>query len=137
MDQPIAVTRDLELDMSPDELWSLVGDGDRWPEWMVDQATVEVAPGRGGTVHDRGVDRDVFVREVAEGERVAFDWWERARPDVISTVELVVAPTATGAGLRIIETFPAAPAVVTARADAAWSVRSVGLWLRGRVRVLA
>lgn len=137
MEQPTVVTRIVELEMSPDDLWSLIGDGHRWAEWMVDDSEVDVTPERVGSVTDGGVDRGVRVREVVKGERVRFDWWTAAEPDVISTVDLVVAPSDEGAVLRIVERFPPQRQVAAAQASRAWDVRAVCVWACVRARVTA
>ena len=42
----LEVTRSVPSDLPVDELWALVGDGDRWGEWMVDGADIAVRAGR-------------------------------------------------------------------------------------------
>lgn len=138
MKQPTVVTRTVELEMSPADLWSLIGDGDRWAEWMVDESDVDVSPDGEGSVTDDGVDRGVRVHDVVPGEHVRFDWWSVVEPDAISTVELAVVPADGGAVLRIVETFPALRQVAAARASVAWDVRSVCVWAASaRARVTA
>ena len=133
MEQPTVVTRTVELEMSPEDLWSLVGDGEQWSDWMVDESAVEVVPEGEGRVHDDGIDRGVRITEVVEGERVQFDWWPTDRPDSVSTVELVVMPRESGAVLHIAETFPPPRHVDTvmssaATASDAWDVRATCIW---------
>lgn len=132
MEQPTVVTRTVELEMSPAELWPLVGDGERWADWLVDASDVDITPDGEGAVRDAGVDRGVRIAEVIEGERVRFDWWPTDRPDSASTVELVVAPRRGGAVLHIVETFPpqrhVAAVMVSASASTAWDVRATCLW---------
>ena len=133
MEQPTVVTRTVELDMSPEDLWPLVGDGAHWSDWMVDESVVDVAPDGEGQVREDGVDRGVRISEVVEGERVRFDWWPTDRPDSVSTVELVVMPRESGVVLHIAETFPPQRHVVTvmaspATASASWDLRATCLW---------
>jgi len=137
MEQPTVVSRTIELEISPNELWSLIGDGDRWAEWMVDESDVEVAPGGGGSVTDDGVNRGVRVVEVTEGEQVRFEWWPVGEPDTTSTVELVVAPNDTGAVLRVVETFPVRHDFAATKASVAWNVRAVCVWAFAHARVTA
>ena len=67
-DDPIVITRDLELDVPSDELWQLVADGERWAEWLTDAADVVVEPARQGTVVDEdGVERRVSIHSVVPG----------------------------------------------------------------------
>ena len=90
---------------------------------MVDDADVTVEPGAGGTVVDDGVERTVRIDrrdEGGDGARVAFTWWPDDRPDLVSAVELVVLPAASGSRLVVTETFASARA---ATAALAWDVR--------------
>ena len=129
MEQPTVVTRDIVLDLPADAAWELIGDADGWADWMVDGADVTVAPGAEGTVREDAGERQVRVCEVIEGERVSFEWWPTGHEDVASVVELAVIPTPVGAGLRIIETFPA-PRQLAATASIAWEVRATCAWAR-------
>ncbi|MEZ5219307.1 MAG: SRPBCC family protein [Ilumatobacteraceae bacterium] len=102
-----ALERRLDLDLSPDELWELVGDGDRWPDWLVHESEVEVAPGSGGqVVDDEGIERTVELDEVVPGEAVRFRWWPSDSPAEESSVELVVAPWGDGSRLTVRESRP-------------------------------
>ena len=131
MEQSTVVTRDIVLGLPADEAWELIGDAAGWSEWMVDGADITVEPGAEGTVRDDGVERRVRVREVVHGERVSFEWWRPGDEDGASVVELAVWPTPVGAGVRIVETFPAARHV--AQASLAWEVRAACAWARCQV----
>jgi uncharacterized protein YndB with AHSA1/START domain len=132
-DEPIVITRDLELDVSSDELWQLVADGDRWAEWLTDTSDVVVEPTRGGSVVDEdGVERQVIIHSVVPGQRVRFAWWPSDRPGESSMVELTVAPVVPQPGtpasdrsrLSVIETYATAPGPAAAIAAAtAWDLR--------------
>jgi uncharacterized protein YndB with AHSA1/START domain len=133
MTEPIVLTREVELDLPADDLWRLISDGDRWSEWLTDQADVVVEPQRSGTVVDDGVERRVTIHSVVPGERVRFAWWPSDRPDESSVVELVVGPSGTGgrSRLSVIETY-AASTPTTASASAkgdAWDTRLMMLAL--------
>ncbi len=69
------ITRTVETDLTPDELWSLVGDGEGWAAWLVDDADIDVEPGATGTVVDDDEARDVRIDRVDPHERVTFTWW--------------------------------------------------------------
>ncbi len=97
-----SVTRELDLDISTEELWSLIGDGERWPEWLTDGGGVEVQPGADGVVRDGERLRNVHVRTVEHNDRVTFDWWT---DDERSTVELEIVHVGGRTGLRVTETF--------------------------------
>jgi uncharacterized protein YndB with AHSA1/START domain len=132
-DDPLVITRDLELDVPPDELWPLVADGDRWADWLAERSDVVVEPARQGiVVDDDGVERQVAIEAVVDGERVRFAWWPTDRPDEGSTVELVVAPLPSSGGdrsrLSVIEIYAqaSAPAAPVSR----WDVRLMLFVLR-------
>ena len=56
MDEPLIVSRDIDLDLPADELWSLIADGEGWETWLVDEAEVAVETGATGVVRDAGRD---------------------------------------------------------------------------------
>jgi uncharacterized protein YndB with AHSA1/START domain len=118
MSEGTRITRTVETDLDVDELWSLVGDGDGWTRWMVDEADVEVAPGAAGRIVDDGVERSVRIDELAD-HRVAFTWWPDTRPERVSAVELVVLPAVGGSQLRVTEISLSASTVPAA----VWDVR--------------
>ena len=104
MNDDVTVTRELDLDINADELWHLVGDGDRWADWLVEDSEVEVVDGgRGTVVDDDGTTRVVRVERVDPGRGVRFTWWPADGPDLCSTVELIVLPRHEGSRLRITE----------------------------------
>jgi uncharacterized protein YndB with AHSA1/START domain len=123
----IEVTRSIELDLQPGELWELIGDGERWADWMVDDVAVDVSPGSMGVVTEGGERRAVRIDEVDEGERVAFEWWPAGRLDESSTVELRIVPARRGTVLEVVETFPAAARLSALAAASAWNARVLGL----------
>ncbi len=125
MDAPVTVTREVELDVSVDELWSLIGDGSRWHEWLVDDGSVDVRPGAAGVIREGDDTRYIRVRTVDHGERVTFDWWT---DDERSTVELEIVRSGDRSGLRVTETFASASAN-SSRAAVTWDVRLLVLCL--------
>lgn len=120
------VQRDIEVPMTTDEVWPLVADAAGWTEWLVEEADVTVEPGAGGTVIDDGERRDVRIDEVITGERVAWTWWPTSRPDLPSTVELVVVGRPLDTIVRITEIRATATGRWTARARRLASARVVG-----------
>jgi uncharacterized protein YndB with AHSA1/START domain len=141
MDRPTVVTRTVNLDIDPSELWWLLTDPDGWAGWLVDASNVAVEPGGTGTVTDGGTERDVRVAEVVEGERLTFDWWPAGDQGDASTVELHVEPNDAGVALRIVETFPSPRRVeaiqAVAEASVAWGIRATCLWACSRALVAA
>jgi uncharacterized protein YndB with AHSA1/START domain len=137
------VTRSVDLEASPDDVWRAVADPDERARWLDDPDAVS---------------RRVRVDEAAPGERLVWTWWRPGEEGDASTVSVVLSPLDTG-GTRVVvtESLPAfapvqvqaqaqaeAHAQMQARADiratavAAWAARLVGLELvfaGGRVPV--
>ena len=123
------VTRDIELELTQEQLWELIAAGDGWRAWMVDEADVEVAPGGTGEVAEAGARRHVEVTAVRRGESVHFVWWPAGDEELASSVSLTVDTDATGAAvLRVVEVFPPAATVDPVSASIAWDVRAASMW---------
>lgn len=141
--QPLLVERDIFLDRPADEVWRLVASAAGWRKWLVDEAAVEVAAGRGGTVVDAGVVRRVEVGEVEPGRALSFRWWEPDDPGAASLVSIQVDDLPRGGSrVRIAERVVAPTASAFSAAGAAvrlsaWEVRAclLALALRSPVRV--
>jgi uncharacterized protein YndB with AHSA1/START domain len=127
-DEHAQVTRSMESDLAPEELWELVAG--EWASWMVDEADVAVEPGATGTVVDDGIERVVRIDRVEPSERVAFTWWPASDPANASSVDLVVLPRRHGSALHVTERFPVQASAGRAMA---WDVRVVLLAVAGRV----
>jgi hypothetical protein len=128
MDEPLIVSRDIDVDLSADVLWSVIADRDGWARWLVDDAQVAVETGATGVVRDDGEERIVRIDEVVDGDRVRFEWWPAERPADASAVELVVLPTPAGAVLHVTETFPPQHGVRARAATYRWEVRALAAW---------
>lgn len=124
MDASTTVTRRVDTDLEPEELWTLIADGDRWTDWMVDGADVDVREDADGRVTDTGTDRDVRIREVSDGDHVAFEWWPSGSPDHASRVDLRVLPTPGGASLLVVETLPAVLTLEASASERWWTARA-------------
>jgi uncharacterized protein YndB with AHSA1/START domain len=100
------VTRSVDLDAAPAEVWDALTDEALLAEWLADEVELEAAPG--GEIVCRyadGEERRGEVELVEEAERLAWSWWrEDSGP---SRVELVLDAVADGTRLTVIET-PAA-----------------------------
>ena len=138
MSDRVDISRSIELDLEPRDVWQLIGDGERWADWMVDAADVDVVPGGAGQVRDAEERRDVRIETVTEGERIAFEWWPVDRPDQASAVDLRIVPSTHGTVLEVVETFPATRAVTAMSAAAArWRVRAISLHAPRRLLLAA
>ena len=96
MSDDTTVHRTVDTDLDAADLWALVGDGDGWAAWMVDEADVDVRPGeaaRSSTTASRARCASIG----SDGaRRVGFTWWPDDRPELVSAVELIVAAIAGG-----------------------------------------
>lgn len=134
----VVITRETGLAISADELWALVGQGEHWSEWLVDEADIHVSEGANGTVTIDGEHRLVTVRRVREGEHLQFEWWGDDAPR--TTVDLEVMPAGRGSVLRVSERLSAPPsasmsattanAAPQARRARAWDLRLLVLCLQ-------
>jgi uncharacterized protein YndB with AHSA1/START domain len=97
------VRRDIDVPLDAADVWPLVGAGQGWTEWLVDEADLDVEPGAEGTIVDDGERRHVHVDDVVPGERVAWTWWPAGRPADASRVELVVLPAGGRTIVRVTE----------------------------------
>jgi hypothetical protein len=123
MDEPVVITRRIELDVDAADAWRLIAEAPGWAGWMVDRADVDVAPGAIGTVEEGDTRRDVHVGEVSPADqRVTFDWWPSDDPQRASTVELRVVTDAGRVVLHVVETFPRR-STLTASAAVRWDLR--------------
>jgi uncharacterized protein YndB with AHSA1/START domain len=125
MDDTVEVNRSIELDLEPGEVWDLIGNGERWSRWMVDEADVEVVPGALGHVVDGEESRRVHIDRVEDGERVSFTWWPQDRADAASSVDLHVVPTTGGTVLEVVERFPARSTASASALASRWQLRSL------------
>jgi uncharacterized protein YndB with AHSA1/START domain len=127
VDAPLAVVeREIELDLTPEELWAAVCDPS---SWLADEGSLEIAPGAEGRLVDDGIARRTVVEEVEVGRRVVLRWWdERGDRSDESRVELAVVPRQGSTVLTVRETR-LAPTISAAAATTAvrWEVRLVCL----------
>ena len=68
------VTRQVELDISPEALWNTITDGDTLAAWLGDAVDVDLRPGGTGVVIDEHVTRHLTVDTVEPGRGWSFDW---------------------------------------------------------------
>ncbi len=128
------VTREVELDMTADEAWALVGTAEGWRQWLVDSGDMPVETGAEGELVDDGVARLVRVHSVEPGRAIVLHWHERDRLDELSSVTIEVVGLPDGRQrLRITEQWPTAVcADCPLRAGARWDLRACLLCLAAR-----
>ena len=98
------VTRCVDLDAAPAEVWDALTEQALLAEWLADEVEFEAEPG--GEIVCRyadGEERRGEVELVEEAERLAWSWW-REDGEGPSRVELVLDAVADGTRLTVIET---------------------------------
>jgi uncharacterized protein YndB with AHSA1/START domain len=120
MSDAATVVHEELLDAPPEEVWPAVSEEDGLASWLGDEVALDVRPAGTGHVVDGGVRREVLVTDVEPGRRVAWQWW--GDDDVLSAVEIVLAPAPHGTYLRIVETTLTARGPQASLA-AGWRVR--------------
>jgi hypothetical protein len=99
------VTRSVELDAAPAEVWDALTEDALLAEWLADEVEIEAEPG--GEIVCRyadGEERRGEVELVEEAERLAWSW--RRDGGAPSRVELVLDAVAERTRLTVIETTP-------------------------------
>src|SRR5262245_15091201 len=123
----LAVRRTLELDCTADELWRLVSTPDELAAWLGRDVELDVRVGGSGRLTDDDGDiRRVAIREVVDGERLAFSWWPEDDERAVSEVVFAVEGTGHGSRLHITET---AAGAAQASVATSWDIRIISLWL--------
>jgi uncharacterized protein YndB with AHSA1/START domain len=123
------VTRSVDLDAAPAQVWDALTEAALLAEWLADE--VEIDPEPGGEIVCRyadGEERRGEVELVEEAERLAWSWW-REGDDGPSRVELVLDAVAAGTRLTVIETAPleaSGPLLIAASGNAAASLATWG-----------
>ena len=108
------VTRSVDLDAAPEEVWDAIVDDDARASWLGGETQLDPVPGGDGyaTTED-GERRRLHVDEVEAGRRLTFRWWPDAGGEA-SSVELVVLPRPGGSTLTVTERLPVARASAAA-----------------------
>jgi uncharacterized protein YndB with AHSA1/START domain len=121
------VTRHVELDISPDALWSAITDRETLEAWLGERVDVDLQPGGTGVIVDEGIAREVIVHSVEEGRGWSFEWRVDEAP--VSVVSFEISRNDEGASvLTITETLTAG---TEARAEAGsfrWDLCALLLW---------
>jgi uncharacterized protein YndB with AHSA1/START domain len=100
------VTRSVDLDAAPAEVWDALTEEALLREWLADEVELDAEPG--GEILCRyadGEERRGEVELVEEAERLAWSWW-RDGDEGPSRVELVLDALDAGTRLTVIETAP-------------------------------
>jgi uncharacterized protein YndB with AHSA1/START domain len=126
-EQDLSIERSTDLDIDVEQLWALISTSEGWSSWLVDEASVDVAPEAIGTALEDGVIRQVRIDSVATGRGLSFSWWERDDPSSFSSVQLEIVELPSGRSqLHITERFAAS---TTSANGVSWDLRLISLWL--------
>jgi uncharacterized protein YndB with AHSA1/START domain len=101
------VTRSVELDAAPAEVWDALTEDALLAEWLADEVEIEAEPG--GEIVCRyadGEERRGEVELVEEAERLAWSWHREGGAGP-SRVELILDAVAERTRLTVVETAPA------------------------------
>jgi len=124
------VTRQIDLELSPDALWDAITDRQMLEAWLGDTVDIDLRPGGSGVVVDDGVTRHVTVSRFEPGFGWAFDWRVDDEPE--SHVTFAIATTDTGCTrLTITETLAAGSSASAKAGSAAvmrWDLCLFLLW---------
>jgi len=128
------VTREVVLDTTADELWTLLTDPTELGDWLGDEVRFDPTPGGAASVVDGGTVRHGRVLEAERGRRLGFTWWPADDETAASTVSFTLAEEEGRTRLTVVETIPApqgtAKACSLVDAGAAWDDRLLGLEVR-------
>jgi uncharacterized protein YndB with AHSA1/START domain len=98
------VQREVVLDATVDEAWSLLTEPDELAAWLGTPVALDLHPG--GTaayLEPDGTSRFAMIEEVVEGQRLSFVWWD-SDGAVPSRVEFELTQVAEGVRVGVTET---------------------------------
>ena len=121
------ITREVELDISPEELWGAITDRETLEAWLGERVDVDLRPGGEGVIVDDGITRDVVVRTIEDGRGWSFEW--RIDDAPVSTVSFEI--STAGGGSSVLTIRETLHAEAHAHADAGgfrWDLCALLLW---------
>jgi uncharacterized protein YndB with AHSA1/START domain len=100
------VTREIEVQAQPEEVWDAVADAGRLGEWLDAEVDLDLRPG--GSAEFRFTDGKVHrgrVIDVEAGRRLVLTWWPVTGDEVgrATIVTFTIEPYGDGARLRLTE----------------------------------
>ena len=119
------VSRQVELDISPDALWAAISERAALEAWFGDVVDLDLRPGGSGVVVDDGVVRHVHIDTVEPGRGWSFHWQVDDEPE--SHVTLAIATTDDG-GSRLTVTETLSAEASAAGHGFRWDLCAVLLW---------
>jgi len=100
------VTREIQLDAAPDEVWRALTDPEQLAGWLGTGAEIEERPGGALAIDTEDGPREGWVEEIEQGRRLSL-WWS-AGDDDASRVQFDLEQTLGGTRLVVTETRPLA-----------------------------
>ena len=95
------VTRAVELDATPEEVWSAITEPEQLERWFANEVELDARPGgRAAFRWDNGEERTAVVDEVDAQRRLGLRW------DDGGTVVLELEETLAGTRLLVVESSP-------------------------------
>jgi uncharacterized protein YndB with AHSA1/START domain len=127
------VSRQVELDISPEALWDAISQRPGLETWLGDAVDVELRPGAAGIVVDDDVTRRIRVDTVDPGRGWSFHWQVDDEPE--SHVVLAIAATDDG-GSRLTITESLSPQASAAGHGFRWELCALLLWASTAIAAL-
>lgn len=88
---PRSITRSVTLDATVDAAWAAIASSEGLAGWLGASVDVEPVTGAAGTLLDHdGTVRRLVVTERRDGECLGLVWWDDARPDLVSRVDISI-----------------------------------------------
>ena len=120
------VTRQVQLDISPDALWSAITDREALEAWLGEQVDLDLRPGGEGVIVDDGIARDVVVHSVEEGRGWSFEWRVDEAP--VSIVSFEISTGDDGSSVLTITETLQGDAHAQAGCGFRWELCALLLW---------
>lgn len=117
--EEIKITRSVEVDASPDDIWPALTDPALLGDWLDADVDFDIGADRRGRLIERdGAVRTVEVEEVTEGRRLTFRWSPEDGRGPASVVQFDLEEAAGSTRVIVTETLIPGPGAPTASAAA-------------------
>lgn len=123
LDEARTITREEELEASPQEVWRALTEQAILRLWLGEEVELDPRPGGAVRVRDGGEERRGCVEDVDEPRRLAFSWAREG--ELPSLVEFELVPAVGGTRLIVTETAP--PGAPLALLGAGWALSAFAL----------
>lgn len=100
------MTREIELEATPDEVWQALTDPEQLAGWLGTEAEIDQRPGEALSIETEDGPREGWVEEYEPGRRLSI-WWSAGDEDA-TRVQFDLEEAAGGTRLVVTETRPLA-----------------------------